>query len=201
MAYLMDLKTRWLDLFSDFEYTQVVEGFSELVRRYSEPHRYYHTLQHIEDCLEKFDRISQFVDDVFSVEVAIWYHDIIYDIGSKSNESDSASYALSFLKAIGCQPHSVERLINLTLHPSNPETMDEKFLIDIDLSILGESADRFAEYERQIRKEYNRYPDFLYRRGRKKVMQSFLDQDTVFCSNYFRDQFEDTARKNILTSL
>jgi predicted metal-dependent HD superfamily phosphohydrolase len=75
------------------------------------------------------------------------------------------------------------------------------YLLDFDLAILGENLQTYAEYVQKIRAEYALYPDFLYNRGRKKVLQHFLDRDTIFKTREFIDNYESQARENLKAEL
>ncbi|MDQ1163003.1 putative metal-dependent HD superfamily phosphohydrolase [Chryseobacterium sp. SORGH_AS 447] len=74
---------------------------------------------------------------------------------------------------------------------------DTDYLLDADLSVLGKSFETYMEYTKKIRKEYYIYPDFMYKPGRKKVLQHFLELKSIFKTNEFRDRYESTARENI----
>jgi predicted metal-dependent HD superfamily phosphohydrolase len=41
------------------------------------------------------------------------------------------------------------------------------------------------------------YPDFLYRPGRRKVLQHFLDMERIFKTEEFASKFEKQARVNL----
>lgn len=116
-----------------------------------------------------------YLDKIF-VEVALWFHDIIYDPKKNDNEKMSSEYAKAFLESINLAPDvisKIEHLIALTKHPSCPETCDEKYIIDIDLAILGLNKEHYDSYESSIRKEYGFVPTILYKRGRKKIKRRF----------------------------
>jgi len=103
--------------------------------------------------------------DLFIVETAIWFHDIIYDPLRNDNEAMSVVYAKCFLKSIKIHDYEIaktERLILLTKHPSDPLTEDEKYLIDIDLSILGAETALYDQYEKWIREEYAYVSDEVF---------------------------------------
>ncbi|MDM8556712.1 hypothetical protein QUF75_18455 [Desulfococcaceae bacterium HSG7] len=95
----------------------------------------------------------------------------------------------------------IEHLINLTKHPSNPENSDEKYLIDIDLLILGTDSESYDKYRSDIRKEYSFVPDFLFKKGRKKLLKSFLTSWRIYHTDYFFSEFENQARSNIKREL
>jgi len=195
------LENRWVELFgSTHDIAVVKETFKTLTSRYSEKHRYYHTLSHINACLNLLDEVTNFIVEPFNVEVAIWFHDVIYNPKRNNNEEMSAKYAKAFLESVKLDSvdiRNIERLILLTKHPSSPETNDEKYLMDIDLSILGADDDLYDSYESWIRKEYASVPYFLYKRGRKKALNSFVESGNIYKTDYFHEKYEIQARKNI----
>lgn len=201
------LYQRWLKLFDDCE-TAMIESslhdvFQEIVQRYGEAHRHYHTLAHVNACLNHSDNVDA-IEDRRALELALWFHDVIYDPFAKDNETQSAEFAKTKLQLIGETQQvidKVEHLVVLTQHPSNPKSLDEKYLIDIDLSILGAPEELYDQYEQWVRLEYRKVPSFLYKKGRKKVLQGFLNQEHIYATDKFRDKYEEQARSNILRAL
>ncbi len=178
----------------------VDEQYAALAAKYTEPHRHYHTAAHIAACLRHFDTVRNYLSDPLAVERAIWFHDAVYDTHRIDNESASAEFAAAALASLGVPPDgiaAVRRLILVTAHPSVPQTTDEQFMVDIDLAILGSSPAEFAAYERQIRQEYKWVPQIIFRRKRKKLLQSFLQQPSIYHTDYFREKFESAARENL----
>src|SRR5438874_2713952 len=138
----------------------------DLVARYSEPRRHYHTVQHLEECLERFLELKAFVPHPAEVEIALWFHDAIYDTHKTDNEALSAQLAADAAQSLGASAESAELLRNLvmsTQHLAAPVGADEEALVDVDLSILGAEPRRFAEYERQIRAEYSWVPEPMFK--------------------------------------
>jgi len=74
-------------------------------------------------------------------------------------------------------------------------------LLDLDLSILGKDPQYYLEYAAAVRKEYSIYPDFMYRRGRKKVLKKMLEQECIFKTDLFKEKYESQARKNLQSEL
>ncbi|MEJ2406089.1 MAG: N-methyl-D-aspartate receptor NMDAR2C subunit [Candidatus Thiodiazotropha sp.] len=138
------------------------------------------------------------------VEIALWFHDAVYDVKGSGNEAKSAEWAVRELQHAGVNPSRIARIsehILATKHSALPKGPDQKLLIDIDLSILGSDPERFNEYERQVREEYSYVPGFIFRRNRKKILTQFLARTPIFSTLELRNQFEDKARKNIEASL
>lgn len=178
--------------------------FHQLVASYSEPHRKYHTVQHLEECLTNLDHVRSEAERGAEVELALWFHDAIYDTIRKDNEERSAEWARESALAGGLsgeQANRIYELILVTMHDAVPEGRDAVVLVDVDLSILGAEASRFDEYERQIQEEYAWVPESLYRKARRQVLRGFLDRERIYGTEYFRGHHEAQARKNIARSL
>ena len=172
----------------------------KLVACYGEPQRKYHTLQHLAECLAMFESALGLAPHAAEVEVAIWFHDAIYDVRGSDNEARSAAWAKTELVAAGVSSEVSERVAALVLatrHDALPVTLDAQVLVDVDLAILGAPADRFAEYERQVREEYSFVPGFLFRRKRRAILRSFLARPYIYSTEYFRSRLEQAARANL----
>ncbi len=200
-----NLEKRWFECFASMADPAVLKkGFQDLSVGYSESHRYYHTLQHVCDCLTLLDEIGDGIQDRFCVEAAIWFHDVIYETDKGYNEEMSAVAAAEFFGRIGLASDKLRKiayLILLTKHPSKPVTDDEKYLMDMDLAILGADAERYGIYETCIRKEYALISDDAYKKGRTDVLLSFLKADRLFETKDFRERFESRARENMERAL
>ncbi len=173
--------------------------FTELARFYGEPHRRYHTWRHIERCLEAFDQISPLADHPDAVEMALWFHDAIYTAGAKDNEWRSAELFREWSK--GCADSSfrdrVHRLIIITTHREIPNNVDERLLVDIDLSSFGLPWDEFIEDGQQIRAEFAQLSDEVYFSALLRFLLSLLNRPAFFFSDYFQQRHEQTARANV----
>jgi len=177
--------------------------FGQLFAAYSQPHRAYHTLAHIKDCLAQLDRVRQQVDRVDEIEIALWFHDAIYDPQARDNEEQSAAWAGRCLREFGINSAVIDRVVTMILatrHQQVPSTWDCELLLDIDLSILGRTPEEFAVYEDQIRQEYVWVPEDQYRSGRATILAQFLNRPTIYYTHFFQS-LEDLARHNLERSL
>lgn len=205
----MDLRERFFALWSRLEaFGDPGKAFDLLVNHYSEPHRAYHTLEHITFCLEELEDLGEIADDKDAVEWAIWFHDVIYQIPGIDNEQKSAD--LSSEIGVGSRLRStfltkVARLILVTkTHvPSDKAgSYDEKIVSDIDLSILGQEPEVFDEYERQIFAEYTGvYTPTDFRRGMARLLEEFLKRERIYFTPRFAKRFESRARENLNRSI
>lgn len=178
--------------------------YHQIVACYSEPHRKYHTIQHLNECFMHLENVRSFSDHPEEVELALWFHDAIYDTSRKDNEKRSAEWARDSVLAAGVSSEPAGRIYELvmaTMHNAVPAGRDAEVLVDIDLGILGAEAARFDEYELQVREEYSWVPESLYRAARRKVLEQFVDREWIYSTAPFRSAYEARARDNISRSL
>jgi predicted metal-dependent HD superfamily phosphohydrolase len=178
--------------------------FQSICSHYAVPARQYHTLQHLGECLDLFESVMDLATHPAEVEMALWFHDAIYNTASQDNEAQSAQWARAELSKAGVSPEKIDRIqsmIMATCHTALPMTIDECLLVDIDLAILGSPTERFAEYEQQIRTEYNFVPEPIFNQKRQEILQGFLDRSTIYSTKYFQDKLERRARSNIKRSI
>jgi predicted metal-dependent HD superfamily phosphohydrolase len=180
----------------------LLQAFDELIARYSEPHRRYHSVRHLEECFSKVDETRALTQHPGEVEAALWFHDAIYDTHRHDNEARSADWAKAVLsEAPPIVADRVHALIIATRHQSPAQDIDAQVLVDVDLSILGAHQQRFDEYEAQIREEYRWVPYIVYRQQRNKILRSLLSRSTIFATAPFIERYELQARSNIARSL
>jgi predicted metal-dependent HD superfamily phosphohydrolase len=177
---------------------------TQILAAYSEPHRKYHTLQHLSECLGWLEPVLDQAEHPGEVEIALWFHDAVYALERQDNELRSAEWANAELIDRGVDSEVRERvgaLVMATKHAAPPQTTDERLLVDVDLAILGAPRERFDEYEKQIRAEYGWVPGFLFRRKRREVLAGFLARPVLLSSAYFRERLEESARANLQRSI
>lgn len=178
--------------------------YHQLVACYSEPHRKYHTIQHLNECLTHLETISALADHADAVEIALWFHDAIYNPTKKDNEKRSAEWARDSVLAAGVSSEKgdqIYELIMATMHDAVPAGRDAEVLVDIDLGILGAEAARFDNYEVQVREEYSFVPEPLYRTARRKILEEFVSRKWIYSTEPFRANYEARAHDNIARSI
>lgn len=176
----------------------------DLLRRWSEPHRYYHNLDHLDSCLAGLDTHRGMTDDAPSIEVALWFHDAVYDPRASDNEIQSAALAREVLTRAGVAPsrvNHIEQLILATRTHESDGSADTMLLLDVDLSILGAPPDSYTLYAEAIRQEYAWVPEIEYRHKRTLVLQHFLDRNALFLTAPFHRLYEAQARQNLVSEI
>jgi predicted metal-dependent HD superfamily phosphohydrolase len=200
-----DRHRRWQQMWHQLGSDAPADGLlTELLHRYAEPQRTYHTLQHLDECFAHFDRVRAEAEHEAELELALWFHDAVYDVRGHNNELNSANWARAELLRAGAAQDCAGRvhaLVMATCHNAALVTRDAQILVDVDLSILGAPTGRFDEYETQVRAEYAWVPEPVYRSQRASILQAFLDRDSIYNTRYFRAHCEDQARENLVRSI
>ncbi|HEY1051893.1 MAG TPA: hypothetical protein VGE39_19110 [Prosthecobacter sp.] len=172
---------------------------------YSEPHRQYHNLRHLQECLEVFDEVKSLAVNPALLEAALWFHDVVYDPQTTSeNEEMSADLARDALESGEAEPAVVghiRSLILVTKRHIPDSTPDAALICDIDLAILGREEARFQEYEEAIAQEYAWVPEAEYVKGRRRVLENFLQRESLYFTETFVQRYEARARSNLRWSL
>ena len=202
------LSNQWFDLSSKYTNDDALIStlWVEIHDHYTSKKRFYHTLSHIHSMLINLHEIKDSIVNFDSVTYAIWYHDIIYNVTKNNNEEQSAKFAKKRLKLFLFDPKQVKKIEKLIISTKihqiiNSENSDNASLLDLDLLILGSGWETYLNYSKNIRKEYAIYPDFIYKKGRKKVLKSFLDREYLYFTNHFRNTHEEQARLNLKREL
>ena len=195
---------RWMEAWQQLGIAGSSELYAPVHTAYQEPQRKYHTLQHLEECLLRFDEVKQHAERPAEVELALWFHDAIYDPARRDNELRSAEWAKAGIQACGLPEDvgaRVYALIMMTVHNAVPAGRDAEALIDVDLSIFAANPARFDEYEQQVRAEYAFVPEAVFRRERSRILREFLAREWLYSTPYFREHHEPQARANLQRSI
>ncbi|BAP30443.1 uncharacterized protein CHSO_1406 [Chryseobacterium sp. StRB126] len=178
--------------------------WKEIDTKYAEKGRHYHNLLHLKNMFTELENVKSSLSDFTTVSFSVFYHDIIYNATSKSNEENSALKAAERLTELGLHQSDItiisDQILATKLHQES-ENQDTNYLLDADLSILGKDLETYLAYTRMIRKEYSIYPDLLYKPGRKKVLKHFLELESIFKTDYFKKKYETQARSNIAAEI
>ncbi|NYH54252.1 MULTISPECIES: HD domain-containing protein [Nocardiopsis] len=178
---------------------------AELLGRWNEPHRRYHTLTHLEATLRAVDLLRDEARDADRVRYAVWFHDAVYEGVPGRDEEESAELAERLLSLMGAEPafvREVARLVGVTAtHRPGRWDADGAVLCDADLSVLAAPADEYLAYTTAIRAEYRHVSDEEFRAGRTGVLRSLLEAPHLFHTPFGRARWEARARVNMLAEL
>lgn len=197
------LRSNWLNLAAYYQIQDANVLFEQLTAAYSEPHRAYHTLKHIAECLSWFEQVKHLLHDPHLVELMIWMHDVVYDHKQTDNEWQSAQYAKRIFKHNLCEQQLVALAQGILATAGHEAQLDNdlQYLIDIDLAILGASPQRFIEYQEQIRFEYQQVEEQHYQVKRAEILAAFYQKQPLFMSSYFYEKLEASAKANLAHAL
>ncbi|MEU2781988.1 hypothetical protein [Streptomyces sp. NPDC007110] len=208
MADLDDLRARWLHtlLAVRSDDTAAPEPYGDaLLKRWSEPQRRYHTVDHLAAVLEHVDVLAEYATDVEAVRLAAWFHDAVYLPERSTNEERSARLAERALPEAGVPAErtaEVARLVRLTVtHDPEPGDLNGEVLCDADLAILAAPPSAYAAYTAAVREEYHFVPNDAFRAGRADVLRQLLAPPGLFRTPHGRERWEATARYNLTSEL
>lgn len=209
--YQNQLYTSWRNLTSKYtdDETLLIQLWEEINKKYTSKKRAYHNLNHIDYMLQLASTDQANLNDYNTLQFAVWYHDVIYNALKSDNESESAKFARKRLKKLQFDSKKIENCVSLIISTKkheiiNAQSQDNAYLLDWDLAISGTAWETYESYTQKIRKEYSMYPDFMYKKGRKNVLQHFLKRPRIYYTEKYHNSWEANARENIqkeLTSL
>jgi predicted metal-dependent HD superfamily phosphohydrolase len=197
------LAAEWGRLLSPFgaHPARVRGAFAELTRRYGEPHRHYHTLDHVAEVLRGVRRLCPDADARPELLLAGWFHDVVYDTHASDNEARSAEHAGFILVPLGVPGPVLEetaRLILLTQsHTTAGDDSTGQVLLDSDLAVLAADEPAYDSYARAIRREYDWVPGERYREGRRRALEAFLGRPRIYATEVMFATGEARARANL----
>lgn len=201
------MSLRWLKLTDSFGVDQerARRAFADLVAHYTEEGRYYHDLQHVESVLTTVDELKALAHDLATIQLAVWFHDVIYDSRTDDNEIKSAGYARQALSALELPPEVVDKVSELILatitHRAPADDLDAQILLDADLAELGVDEAVFNEQSEALRKEFAWVPEAEFQANRKRVLNGFLERERIYQTDQLFIALEDKARRNLAKAL
>lgn len=201
----VDLQQRWRHLVAQWGAPEgdVDGAAASVLSRWSEPHRRYHTTEHLREVLARVDALADLADDPVAVELAAWLHDIVYDPRAVAgyNEAASAdlgSHLLARVRAPALTIATVHRLIlSTTTHEVGSDDPDGAVLTDADLWILGAPEERYRRYAADVRAEFAFIDDGGWRTGRLAVVRAFAGRSRLFVTDRAQATLAPQARDNL----
>ncbi|MDN0194163.1 hypothetical protein [Streptomyces sp. S.PNR 29] len=176
-----------------------------LLARWQEPQRRYHTLTHLTAVLDHIDVLEKHAADPDVVRLAAWFHDAVYLPDRSENEERSARLAERALPEAGVpdgKTAEVARLVRLTVsHDPADDDRDGQVLCDADLAVLAAPPSAYAAYTAAVREEYHFVPSDAFRAGRAAILRQLLDLPRLFRTPYGEEHWEATARYNLRSEL
>jgi predicted metal-dependent HD superfamily phosphohydrolase len=172
----------------------------EIEKAYTGKKRHYHNLTHLEQLWQQLLPLKTEIKDWDTLLFSLFYHDVVYNVRRQDNEEKSAELAKQRLQALPYPPEGIDKCVAQILatksHTLSPDS-DTNLFTDADLAILGQDWSTYHLYTQQVRREYSIYPDLLYKPGRKKVLQHFLNMERIFKTTHFYTLYEQNARNNL----
>lgn len=172
----------------------------DLIARWSEPQRHYHTLVHLEHCLREIDTLA--FESKPIVELAAWFHDAIYETKpGANNEARSADLARENLSALGIDPTRVCAIVLATEKHASMNDRDGDLFLDVDMCILGQDEAIYDAYDAGVRAEWSWVPEDVFRAKRREFLESLLAREAIFLTETMKAKYEARARANLARSI
>lgn len=182
----------------------IASCWKEIEENYSHRKRHYHTLAHLENLYKILNEVRSDISDWNTLLFTLYYHDAVYNALNGDNEERSADLAMKRMQELNVPLEMIQkchRQILATKKHQFDQDSDTNYFTDADLSILGADTATYSEYAANVRKEYSVYPDLLYKPGRRKVLQHFLNMRSIFKTVHFSEKYESQARLNLTHEL
>lgn len=203
MLDLSSLRSRFQALWNRCVVKADANGADQLWRQveahYQQTHRHYHTLNHIAHCLRQLDAAAELIERPDLVELAIWFHDLVYDNERRDNEAQSAKFfrQVSEDKLPEQDIDRVARYILTTTHINPTDDRDCQFMVDIDLSSFGRPWEEFRADSSALRDEDSGLSDPEFYAAKLRFLETLSRRETIFQTRFFSERLETTARENI----
>ena len=193
----------------------------DLLERYEQPHRKYHTSVHLSEMLTALKTLYKrhHTATPRAVLLAAWFHDAVYEANPGEDEAASADLARTALTPLASTGFLTNRgvtaiahLIELTASHQLADGIEEytsgaltradaAFFLDADLAILAADSPRYTRYVAGVRAEYAHYAPDAFTRGRAAILQGFLNRTAIYASDTAHLLWDAPARLNLRTEL
>lgn len=199
------LENKWNETWKSLGLKIPTPNYIEEIRRhYGDRTREYHNFTHLRECFDwlwAYEWKTRLFGERGAIELAIWFHDIIYYPQNSDSEERSCEWATEATKSAGGNDRLIKKVQEMIMLTKGHQYSGNDFIIpvflDIDLAILGAPPHRFAEYEESIRREFSHVPDSIFATKRREVMESFLSRRSIFTTAFFIGSLENRARRNL----
>ncbi|MFP5347964.1 MAG: metal-dependent phosphohydrolase [Actinomycetes bacterium] len=175
----------------------------DLLRRWADPARGYHDVEHLEEVLDAVRRLAG--RDLPTVVLAAWFHDAVYDGVPGEDERRSAELADEELAALGVPADVCRRVADLVLvtaqHDPAEDDEEAAVLCDADLAVLAADRARYGRYVAGVRKEYRNLQPAVFAAGRADVLRRLLQRPAIYRTAVGRGLWEEAARRNLKAEL
>lgn len=177
---------------------------TELIERWSEPHRSYHSPTHLAAVLRTVGVLERAGELPAALRrrtlLAGWYHDAVYVGAAGQDEEASAVLAETQLDGLLADDDVAEvgRLVRLTAtHAPDESDVSGAVLIDADLEVLGREDAAYRRYTEQVRDDYAHIDQERFAAGRAEVLKRLLEHPRLYRTATGRRLWEDRARRNV----
>lgn len=170
-----------------------------LMAQYSDPSRHYHGISHVDFCLSQLEPARPLFGNVVAGELALWFHDVIYDPTRGDNEARSAEFFSTWARDAlpGPLVDQVNKLILMTDYPSAPKDNDARLLVDIDMSSFGRPWPEYLRDSLDVRREAVHLSDDEFYARQLRFLESQLRREAFCYTRFFQARHGQRAMDNM----
>lgn len=171
----------------------------DLLARWSEPQRRYHTVTHLRAVLGAVDALEADGEsfDGTAVRLAAWLHAAVFDPAGSENNEKSALLAEAVLDP-AAPVAEVARLVRLMGgHRVEAGDLNGSVLSDADLAVLGAEPEIYDLYTLDVRREFTHVAGEKFVAGRTGSLEGLLERGSVYLTRAGRDLWEKQAHANL----
>lgn len=186
-----------------------------VMSRYTEPHRRFHTLEHLENLFAYMNwykktqgsKLGGWLNEDL-LALSILFHDIVYVPGSKENEIKSAKIAVDFLRRNDFRQASIDTVERIILATQTHQMEDNyamdpmvALFLDMDLAGLGSDPVEYRRTSSLVADEFtsgkNAFSVKAFWEGRQAWLEGMLNRPQIYNHPEFVEAFERQAKENI----
>lgn len=166
-------------------------SIEKVMEKWNEPHRYWHTPNHLFDMLEgvkelfKDKKVTE--NEYHILVVAAVFHDIVYDPKRGDNEEKSVEYMMSIYDPNSNHEmkHFGDKVVEVIMDTKNHSSKDglTKKFNKLDTAILDAPFIDMLDWENKIYKEYKWAGWKNYKKGRIKFLLGSIKDHTLNALN------------------
>ena len=193
---------------SGVAYTVAPAAKQHLLACMSEPHRVYHRLSHLDVLWRRHTMLrAGFGEDMERlIACAIAFHDSVYEFGATDNEICSARLWMAASEdsvlSEAERTWVADTIVATADHGAVQRLMDDgararQWVLDLDLSPLGEPSDIFDKNVAALRAEAQSLTDQEWQVSLYKTNRRFAEMQPLYKSPIIARVFAEPARRNL----
>lgn len=148
----------------------------DIIKRWNEKHRKYHTISHLEDLIQQINTYNGLSPKEYDMlTLTAIFHDVIYNPRRGDNEVQSAEFFLNHI-AMNKDIPDIQEIATMIRDTKNhtPSTHLSGIFSNMDMSIVRRPYPELLKWEDEISYEYSHLPRIVYVIGRVRFLRQMI---------------------------